>query len=320
MNEAPSVGSASVDGERCALSTRFTISATNRRANALALITQTGAIEFGSSKVVYVPVPSDYSDLQEFVPGKLARILPQITIGCCFDSHPRINSVFRKPEYRYGLLDNAINFGGVKLGTGVGVDKGMLSTNLSLDGTTLSTAGVKPAISLPTDASQRVEKFFTDVSISPQGILLFDKPDGVSLAAAVQEVHLVNYELYGRTAHPSAVCSSAVPDYHSDTRRLQGRVVVGVEGTAYMDHNQMVDFLGPQGLSLTPRNTSIAALGLFLFLTGQLPGGGSVELRDASGLLRVQGVSLGCQDQVNFKRHKGPTVLALAEYRLGSGW
>ncbi|MFN4895453.1 MAG: hypothetical protein ACK5HO_06675, partial [Pseudomonadota bacterium] len=29
-------------------------------------------------------------------------------ISCCFDSHPRIDSVPQKPGFRYGLLENAI--------------------------------------------------------------------------------------------------------------------------------------------------------------------------------------------------------------------
>ena len=49
-----------------------------------------------------------YSDLQKSLPVKLARLLPSITIGYCFDSHPRINSVFQKHGYRSGLLENAI--------------------------------------------------------------------------------------------------------------------------------------------------------------------------------------------------------------------
>ncbi|MFN4895020.1 MAG: hypothetical protein ACK5HO_04485 [Pseudomonadota bacterium] len=40
---------------------------------------------------------------------KLARLLLDITIGCCFDSHPRINSFLQNSGFRYGLLENAIN-------------------------------------------------------------------------------------------------------------------------------------------------------------------------------------------------------------------
>jgi hypothetical protein len=43
------------------------------------------------------------------VPVKLARLLLDITIGCCFDSHPRIDSVLQNSGFRYGLLENAIN-------------------------------------------------------------------------------------------------------------------------------------------------------------------------------------------------------------------
>ena len=50
-----------------------------------------------------------YGDAQKSVPAKLARLLPCITIGCCFDSHPRIDSVLQKPGLRYGLLENAIS-------------------------------------------------------------------------------------------------------------------------------------------------------------------------------------------------------------------
>jgi hypothetical protein len=42
------------------------------------------------------------------VPVKLARLLLDITIGCCFDSHPRIDSVLQNSGFRYGLLENAI--------------------------------------------------------------------------------------------------------------------------------------------------------------------------------------------------------------------
>ena len=49
-----------------------------------------------------------YSDVQKSVPVKPARLLPYITIGCCFDSHPRIDSVLQKPGFRYGLLESAI--------------------------------------------------------------------------------------------------------------------------------------------------------------------------------------------------------------------
>ncbi|MFN4894788.1 MAG: hypothetical protein ACK5HO_03305 [Pseudomonadota bacterium] len=31
-----------------------------------------------------------------------------ITIGCCFDSHPRIDSVLQNSGFRYGLLENTI--------------------------------------------------------------------------------------------------------------------------------------------------------------------------------------------------------------------
>ena len=36
--------------------------------------------------------------MQKSVPVKLARLLPYIAIGFCFDSHPRIDSALRKPE------------------------------------------------------------------------------------------------------------------------------------------------------------------------------------------------------------------------------
>ncbi|MFN4895374.1 MAG: hypothetical protein ACK5GN_11695, partial [Pseudomonadota bacterium] len=47
--------------------------------------------------------------VQKSVPVKLARLLLDITIGCCFDSHPRIDSVLQNSGFRYGLLENAIN-------------------------------------------------------------------------------------------------------------------------------------------------------------------------------------------------------------------
>ncbi|MFN5063748.1 MAG: hypothetical protein ACK5GN_12990 [Pseudomonadota bacterium] len=42
------------------------------------------------------------------MPVKLARLLLDITIGCCFDSHPRIDSVLQNSGFRHGLLENAI--------------------------------------------------------------------------------------------------------------------------------------------------------------------------------------------------------------------
>ncbi|MFN4897186.1 MAG: hypothetical protein ACK5HO_15500 [Pseudomonadota bacterium] len=43
------------------------------------------------------------------MPVKLARLLLDITIGCCcFDSHPRIDSVLQNSGFRYGFLENAI--------------------------------------------------------------------------------------------------------------------------------------------------------------------------------------------------------------------
>ncbi|MFO0416311.1 MAG: carbonic anhydrase, partial [Pseudomonadota bacterium] len=47
--------------------------------------------------------------VQKSVPVKLARLLLYISISCCFDSHPRIDSVLQKYGFRYGLLENAIN-------------------------------------------------------------------------------------------------------------------------------------------------------------------------------------------------------------------
>jgi hypothetical protein len=50
-------------------------------------------------KQMHHQIPSGYySDVQKSVPVKLARLLPCITIGCCFDSHPRIDSVLQRPE------------------------------------------------------------------------------------------------------------------------------------------------------------------------------------------------------------------------------
>ena len=43
-----------------------------------------------------------YSNVQKSVPVKLARLLPYITIGLCFDSHPRINSALQKSEVSPG--------------------------------------------------------------------------------------------------------------------------------------------------------------------------------------------------------------------------
>jgi hypothetical protein len=52
--------------------------------------------------------PPFYSDVQKSVPVKLARLLVDITIRCCFDSHPRIDSFLQNSGFRYGLLENAI--------------------------------------------------------------------------------------------------------------------------------------------------------------------------------------------------------------------
>ncbi|MFN4896808.1 MAG: hypothetical protein ACK5GN_07830 [Pseudomonadota bacterium] len=43
------------------------------------------------------------------MPVKLARLLLDITICCCFDSHPRIDSVLQNSGFCYGLLENAIS-------------------------------------------------------------------------------------------------------------------------------------------------------------------------------------------------------------------
>ncbi|MFN4896942.1 MAG: hypothetical protein ACK5GN_05450 [Pseudomonadota bacterium] len=43
------------------------------------------------------------------MPVKLARLLLDFTIGCCFDSHPRIDSVLQNSGFRFGLLENAIS-------------------------------------------------------------------------------------------------------------------------------------------------------------------------------------------------------------------
>ncbi len=49
-----------------------------------------------------------YTDLQKSASVELARLLPYVTVTCCFDSHPRIDSILQKSQYRYGLLENAI--------------------------------------------------------------------------------------------------------------------------------------------------------------------------------------------------------------------
>jgi hypothetical protein len=49
-----------------------------------------------------------FSDVQKSVPVKLAGLLVDITIGCCFDSHRRIDSVLQNSGFRYGLLENAV--------------------------------------------------------------------------------------------------------------------------------------------------------------------------------------------------------------------
>jgi hypothetical protein len=51
----------------------------------------------------------NYSDAQKSVPVKPARLLPCITIGCCFDSHPRIDSVLQNPTFCYGLWETAMS-------------------------------------------------------------------------------------------------------------------------------------------------------------------------------------------------------------------
>jgi mannose-6-phosphate isomerase len=50
--------------------------------------------------------------MQKSVPVKLARLLPYIAIGCCFDSHPRIDSALQKPAGRQGLVESAISIPG----------------------------------------------------------------------------------------------------------------------------------------------------------------------------------------------------------------
>ncbi|MFN4897050.1 MAG: hypothetical protein ACK5GN_11960 [Pseudomonadota bacterium] len=42
------------------------------------------------------------------MPVKLPRLLLDITIGCCFDSRPRIDSVLQNSGFRYGLFENVI--------------------------------------------------------------------------------------------------------------------------------------------------------------------------------------------------------------------
>ncbi|MFN4894619.1 MAG: hypothetical protein ACK5GN_08055 [Pseudomonadota bacterium] len=44
------------------------------------------------------------------MPVKLSELLLNITLDCCFDSHRRINSFFKKPVFRYGLLENEVNY------------------------------------------------------------------------------------------------------------------------------------------------------------------------------------------------------------------
>jgi peptide chain release factor 3 len=39
----------------------------------------------------------------------MARLMTEITIGCCFDSHPRVDSVFRRSGFRCGLFRNTID-------------------------------------------------------------------------------------------------------------------------------------------------------------------------------------------------------------------
>ncbi|MFN4895544.1 MAG: hypothetical protein ACK5HO_07130 [Pseudomonadota bacterium] len=46
--------------------------------------------------------------MQKSAPVKLARLLLDITIGCCFDSHPRIDSVLQNSGFCEGLLENTI--------------------------------------------------------------------------------------------------------------------------------------------------------------------------------------------------------------------
>ncbi len=48
-----------------------------------------------------------YSAMQKSVPVKLASLLPHTTIGYCFDSHPRIDSVLQKSGFCKGLSEKA---------------------------------------------------------------------------------------------------------------------------------------------------------------------------------------------------------------------
>ncbi|MFN5063232.1 MAG: hypothetical protein ACK5GN_10330, partial [Pseudomonadota bacterium] len=81
-------------------------------------------------------------DVQKSVPVKLARLLLDITIGCCFDSHPRIDSVLQNSGFRYGLLENAIGIYG-RFSSGAGSKEShegtssiasRVSMNLGIDG------------------------------------------------------------------------------------------------------------------------------------------------------------------------------------------
>jgi hypothetical protein len=62
----------------------------------------------GAFRIRSLGSENHYSDVQKSVPVKLARLLLEITIGCCFDSHPRIDSVLQNSGFRSGLLENAI--------------------------------------------------------------------------------------------------------------------------------------------------------------------------------------------------------------------
>jgi hypothetical protein len=45
-----------------------------------------------------------YSAAQKSVPIKLARLLPYVTIGCCFDLHPRSGGAIQKLLFRWGTF------------------------------------------------------------------------------------------------------------------------------------------------------------------------------------------------------------------------
>lgn len=120
--------------------------------------------------------------------AELARLLPYITIGYCFDAHPHIDCFSQKPVFRRGLLENAIalkvsRMSEVRLQKflaecGVGsrrkMEQFITEGRVRVNGQVVTELGRK--INPDTD---RVEVNRRPVHAAPKGIMLLNKPRGV---------------------------------------------------------------------------------------------------------------------------------------------